>query len=340
MDVRKLQKTGGATFVVSLPKDWVLAAGLGAGDAVSFERRADGGLLLTTSAAAREPRRRRIDLSGKDRDAVEREVIASYLAGFDYIEFSQKPRIPAQTREHLRQLTRKIIGPEIVEETQSTLLVQDLLDPTDLPLRRGVQRMYFMTKAMHRDAIEALLSRDGELARDVVERDDDVDRLFWLVTRQYHAILSDAREVVRTGVGASEGLSYLLVARLLERIGDHASRVAANVPSLGRGGAPRQGLADELARASGLALEVLDEAFRAFSEADMGLANAAIGRARALEPLRDHLTGLIVGLRGREAVHYAYVVESLMRTASYATDIAEIAIHHHVAQRGTEAGSG
>ncbi|MFG1530255.1 MAG: hypothetical protein AAFA34_03150, partial [Thermoplasmata archaeon] len=41
---RRIQKTGGSTFIVSLPKSWVVGRGLGSGDVLYFRPAADGSL--------------------------------------------------------------------------------------------------------------------------------------------------------------------------------------------------------------------------------------------------------------------------------------------------------
>ncbi len=45
-ELRKLQMTGGASYTVSLPKDWVKEQGLKVGDVVAVLPRADSSLTL------------------------------------------------------------------------------------------------------------------------------------------------------------------------------------------------------------------------------------------------------------------------------------------------------
>src|SRR2546421_6137349 len=60
MEGRKLQLTGGSTYVVSLPKRWVLDAGLKAGDTVFLETEGDGAVSVRSRPAERAPLRRRL----------------------------------------------------------------------------------------------------------------------------------------------------------------------------------------------------------------------------------------------------------------------------------------
>ena len=52
---RKLQLTGGSTYVVSLPKHWVVDAGLKAGDTVFLETEPEGSVSMKTVSPAFRP---------------------------------------------------------------------------------------------------------------------------------------------------------------------------------------------------------------------------------------------------------------------------------------------
>ncbi|TLZ72830.1 MAG: AbrB/MazE/SpoVT family DNA-binding domain-containing protein [Methanobacteriota archaeon] len=57
---RKLQLTGGSTYVVSLPKPWISATGLRAGDTVFLETMADGSLTVLPRPAEKAPPRKKV----------------------------------------------------------------------------------------------------------------------------------------------------------------------------------------------------------------------------------------------------------------------------------------
>lgn len=76
---------------------------------------------------------------------------------------------------------------------------------------------------MVREAIDAFVKRDELLARDVISRDDRVDYL-------KDKVFTDVKEHVRRKPeGLDQGLSLILIARNLERIGDHATNIAEDV---------------------------------------------------------------------------------------------------------------
>ena len=80
---RRIQKTGGSTFIVSLPKSWVTTRGLHAGDVLQFTPRSDGSLTLYAEAGARAgTAKRRVDITNDIPDEhLFRLLVAEYIAG-------------------------------------------------------------------------------------------------------------------------------------------------------------------------------------------------------------------------------------------------------------------
>ncbi len=74
--------------------------------------------------------------------------------------------------------------------------------------------------AMVTNSISAFVNRDLQLSRDVVASDDTVDILFDTVRKEL-------LELIRSDAGAGGyALDMLMIAKYLERIGDHATNVA------------------------------------------------------------------------------------------------------------------
>jgi phosphate transport system protein len=84
-------------------------------------------------------------------------------------------------------------------------------------------RLAAMVRAMVRHGLDALVQKDGMLAREVRARDAEVDAL-------YHAIFRDlVARMVDDSRGVRRALQQLLVAKNLERVADHATNIAEDV---------------------------------------------------------------------------------------------------------------
>ncbi|MCI4334781.1 MAG: phosphate uptake regulator PhoU [Thermoplasmata archaeon] len=328
---RRIQKTGGSTFIISLPKSWVVERGLSAGDVLQFMPRSDGSLAVYAEEgpAATSPRRTIVIDNEMPAEHLFRRLVAEYIAGVPLLELRSRGRMGAGTREVIRGFAQRMIGPEILEESSDSVILQDVIGPNPLPIPSVIRRMHQMVRAMQGDAMTAFRSQDSSLARDVIERDWEVDRLHWFVGKQVTTALRDARTLASIGLSLPECATYLLASRVLERIADHAVRIAGTVDLLGRERLPEEPL-KELERVANVAAAALGDALDSLERRDIERANAVLDAVGQLPPQREKILRQIGTKRGRLAVALAYVFESLERSALYASDLAEIAINHAV----------
>jgi phosphate uptake regulator len=328
---RRIQKTGGSTFIISLPKNWVTARGLNPGDVLFFTPRADGSLTLFAEAASPSETERRVVAVRNDmnEEHLFRRLIGEYIAGYPLLEIRTPGRMGARTREVIRNFAQRMIGPEILEETSEAVILQDVVGQNPLPIPSIIRRMHQMVRAMQTDAMTAFRSRDSAIAKDVIERDWEVDRLHWFLEKQVTSALRDARILATVDLTLPECSTYLLASRVLERIADHAVRIAETVTILGRERIPER-LVSELDRMATVAASALSDALDCLDSRDTEKANQVIDAAHMLTEERDAILHELTSKRGRLAVGLAYVLESLERSAFYASDLAEIAINRAV----------
>jgi len=333
MEGRKLQLTGGSTYVVSLPKHWVVDSGLKAGDTVFLETEPEGSVMIRPRPTERAHLRRRIfEEKGEERrDHLLRKLIGAYIGGFNFIEIRFRPEMGPFVRRVARDFSRMVIGPEVIEETRNSVVIQDLSDTAELSAEKCLRRMHLTVRAMHEDAIAALRTRDDALARDVAQRDQDVDRLYWMVAKQYNIAHTGSGGMAPDVASKIALHNYRLIAKLFERIGDHAERIARTYPVFAEGRLEPKLLKEmDVARESAIA--ILDKAFTALLTADIDAANSAVDDLDKHQKLIDGLSHHVASRKGEELLALAAIIDSLGRTAGYAADIAEIAIDHAVYQ--------
>lgn len=86
-----------------------------------------------------------------------------------------------------------------------------------------IPRMVEVAAGMLKDSLDAFSRGDVDLARDVIKRDDEEDRLKSQTFNELvHLMQRDASAIQR-------GMDIILVARNLERIADHATNIAEDV---------------------------------------------------------------------------------------------------------------
>ena len=86
---------------------------------------------------------------------------------------------------------------------------------------KDINRMAEATVKMVRDSVSAYVQKDLELARKVMDADDEVDDLFDLVKGDLIKFISDHK-----GSAGDEASDLIMIAKYLERIGDHATNIA------------------------------------------------------------------------------------------------------------------
>jgi len=109
------------------------------------------------------------------------------------------------------------IGDQAVNIAQSAqrILRHPQVKPyVDLP------RMTELAEEMVRDSLNAVVKRDAELAKSVLTRDDQVDQLRDQIFRELLTYMMGDSSVVFSA------FELILVAKNLERIGDHATNIA------------------------------------------------------------------------------------------------------------------
>ena len=127
------------------------------------------------------------------------------------------------------------IGDQAVNIAESALRIirhPQVKPYVDLP------RMSELAQSMMRDSLNALVRRDLELARNVLTRDDQLDRLRDQTFRELLTYMMENSAVV------FPAFELILVAKNLERIGDHATNIAEDVIYMAAGRDVRHHAAD------------------------------------------------------------------------------------------------
>ncbi len=324
METRKVQVTGGSTFTVSLPKSWATDNDVSAGSEVVFYPEDD--TLLLTPRSDSERVEGSLDVSELEGEQLTRAVMTMYVSGFDIIALEAN-RITTDQRRAIRDAVQGLVGVEVLEETSERVVLQDLLDSSELSIENAVTRMRLISQSMLEDAVTALVENDDDLARDVIERDDDVDRLYFVVSRIFRATLRSPRAAKELGLPREVCFDYHSSARQLERIADHAAKIAHLALELGD---VPDGVTDGLQTVHDDSADVINKAMDALFMEDPDRSTALANEAResilAIDERTRDLRELLRDLDPAAAQLLGLVVDSLSRSADYGGNIAETAL--------------
>ena len=224
-DLRKIQRTPGGTFFVCLPKPWAELHSLKKGSVVALSQTGDGKLFVDAEYDSETSPRVAVLHPGP---SLEREILGAYLLGFDVIRVEDKEHIGFEVQDVVRNTVSRLVGLEIVEENYSTIVLQCLLEPSGFPPEKILRRGYAIAAGMHRDVVSAFVDGDVPLAKSVMARDDEGNRLYFLLVRILRTIIQNPSLSDSLGVSPIECLDYRLAASLVEAIGDECVRISLN----------------------------------------------------------------------------------------------------------------
>lgn len=334
MEIRRVQFTGGSSYIITLPKGWIDAQKIKKNDPLGIEFQSDGTLLITKTIE-QEPLQRKLEFSVDgitEPSYLFRLLIGAYISGITTITITSKERLPPFVRVVVRNFTQMTIGQEVVEENDSLITLKDLLNPSEMPFANTIKRMFVIVKAMHEDAITAIRTGNPSLAADVTARDNDVDRLHWLIARQTHMILSNVALSKKMGITPGMAVHYFVISRIIERIGDHAERIVDNAQAiLSKDLDPA--IIEKIAKASELSVGIFDRSIVSFFNNDMKKSHKNIESVQVLESLCGEINNLVLQQETPDAIALGYITESLRRAGEYAADISENVINYLVEEK-------
>ncbi|MCL4336994.1 MAG: phosphate uptake regulator PhoU [Candidatus Thermoplasmatota archaeon] len=308
---RRIQLTGGSTYIISLPSKWIKENRLEKGSELSIDE-TNGNLLISQAAQGKSELVKRINIEGKvDLDNFQRALTSLYIADFDTLIIRSSQYIDDNLREMVKKFSRLVMGVEIFEESSRTIVLQNVLDTNSFPMANAVRRMSLNVETMLGDVIKGIEDNDTKLLESVISRDDDVDRYQLYVYRM----------VNRRKNEAENSIYFLIFSRILERIADHAvniCRIWASGEHVQEDG--KTAIVEFMKRATSL----YNSSVEAFYAKKFEALNSIISRKPAF--IEEKQTMMDSAADSSYSHYTSPISEEALRVALYATDIAELAM--------------
>ena len=329
---RKIQLSGGSTYIISLPKDWIEELKIKVGENITIVKNSNQSLTLFPREQDDKKKTTAVIYSSqKDSgESVKRKIIAVYLAGYKIIQIKTKGmKISSEHSRSVRELIRlSMIGTEIVESSSEAMTIQILTRLPELSFETALKRMYLMATNMVKESIESLEEVDTSHADAVVNMDDEVDR-FGLYMRR-NLVLAVGNENILRDMGlkrSSDCLEYRTIVSKIERIGDHASLIAKRIKFIEEKIDPK--IIIKIKKLSEKSLEVFEEAITAVQNHDFQKGeNVAEKVSKVIEEEKEIMSKIKESEKNSTIIRF--VLEDLRRIAEYSSDIAEVAIDENI----------
>jgi phosphate uptake regulator len=322
METRKLQKIGGSTYSVSLPKEWATDHHLEAGMPIHLYPHSDGSLVVRSVQQDGGPlASTRVRLPGVGDEAIRRALYAAYAVGYDAVTLVAPEEFSAEERRLVRRLTETTLGLSVVEEGTERIVVESLLDASELSIRQSVTQLRFTALSMHRAAVDAFPDAG---AADLDRRDEGADRLLGVVTRHFNRSLVDFGEIDRLDVRRSTLFDHYLAARELERVADHAVRIGSLAARTDD--SPPDDVLDDVRALADASRTVVETATTAVLDRSRDRAHEALDRRDRVVDDLDALDRALVERSPPGAYALSRLVSTLRRTADCGGTAATVAL--------------
>ncbi|MDF2425891.1 MAG: phosphate uptake regulator PhoU [Nitrosopumilus sp.] len=335
-ETRKIQFTGKSSYIVSLPKQWITELGLKQGDQIRMVRKGSSTLELYPPKFESRIQKKEdatIEIEGEEEtSSIVRKLISLYFLGYKTINVKPKNgRLSVPQRNAVKEaVKRMLMGSEIIADSVGGITVQVLVNLLELSVDGAFKRMLHLAKSMSSDAILAVKENNLELAQEVINTDDEVDRFGFYIIRQLKIAIQNEHMLKEMGFrNARNCLGYRLIVKNIERTGDHAAFIAKDLIEFKK--PVKKDILQKLEEMNEFCLSVLDDACLALFKEDYYQAEKTIVKISQIIKFEKKVRDASKSLKDDEEIYRVRrMTENIRRVSEYASDIAEIVLNMNI----------
>ncbi len=334
-ETRKLQFTGKSSYIVSLPKQWIVDLGLKQGDQIRIIRKNASTLEIYPpkfEIRSQKKEEATIEINDEETSTIVRKLISLYFLGYKIINIKPKSgRLNPDQRNEVKKTVKKMLmGSEIISDSIGGMTIQVLVNLLELSINGAFKRMINLAKSMSNDAILAMKENNLELAQEVINTDDEVDRFGFYIIRQLEIAIQNEHMLNEMGFkNARDCLGYRLIVKNIERTGDHAAFIARDILEFKK--PVKKDIVEKIEEMNEFALSVLDDSCLALFKEDYGQAEKTIEKTKEIIKYEKKVRDSSKALKDDEEIYrIRRMTENIRRISEYASDIAEIVLNMNI----------
>jgi len=310
-------------MLISLPSDWVRTNRLNKGNTVFIETNEDNSISLFPSEASdSQIKDVTILYTESSVDSLINQIYGAYLLGYSDIRIKGKRQILFEHREHIKLTMRKLVGLEIVDEDNSNIAIQFLLDANTLDAEKILRRMNSIVGGMYRDALDGLRLKSEDIKNLIFSRDDEVDRQYFLLVRLIRSAMVDQKLARKLNLSNIDILDYRIAANHLESAGDYIGEFASTVPSISR-----TKIVDEISEAGSYIEKMQEKSVAAFTKKNRSESIGMIKMYNEFRLIMDSIKELLAKIEltnSESTIAVLNSIHSMDKIAKCWVDIADL----------------
>ena len=218
MYTRKLVKAGPSSHTIALPKEWITTNNLKKGDFVHLHPFANQQLILSATTETSLPaiaKEKHIEIDDKASETIRREITAAYINNYRLITLTGKT-LPEKAKA-IREMIHHFVALEITEQHSQKIVAKDFLDLNEISVDKTIKRIDMMIRTMFEDL---------STAQSLDMRDEDVNRLYFLLVRLLKSSLTEPAIAKKLSLAPHEILAFWQLTHDLESLADHLKQAS------------------------------------------------------------------------------------------------------------------
>lgn len=216
MHKRKIQLIAGATYSVSLPKEWVKKNNLREKEEILLYEKNDRTLVISPYSI-KENRPNEISLNVEEyAQTIDQILFAIYYLGIENITLFSKKELSKEVKAKIRKTLSNMSGTEIIQEDQQRMIIKVLIDKSKLDIFQIIYRIGLILDL-------SLSNIMGQFNLSEIKMNEtEIDRLYHLIAKIVSLSLIDSNILHSSNIkNVSLIPSYFLIGKRLENIADN-----------------------------------------------------------------------------------------------------------------------
>jgi phosphate uptake regulator len=323
----------GETLVMSLPKSWTQDVHVKKGDKLIVRMEKDKTLHLLPRDGLTHNTETDIIVNGSlDGLDLERKIIAKYVDGFSLINVKSSQGLTPRHHTIVRDSLNKLFGLHIVDMTTTQIVLQSLLNPSELPIHKGIERTHALASSMLEGALDALANADPIMATNILKMRSDLESFHYLVLRQLRSSLLSNNILRRLNIDPIDSLDYLTASQIIIRVARCAEQILKDVIAVKKFALPPD-IMDAITSFGNDALAIYQQSVNTFIDYNVSSNPKAIGITQA----KLNTAALTLNRRLAEAreegvpcevmCHVIQIVDCIKRVADQGIELADTTLY-------------
>jgi phosphate uptake regulator len=182
MEFRKIIQFGGNSYVVSLPKKWIINNNLKKGDNVSLEEK-ENRIIISQTNNTRVEEQEEIEVEIKidknnEEHVIERSIFSAYVDGATKIVISG-----SYLKNYINEINswlKKYVALEVIEQTNNKIVTKTYIDIKDVNILSFIRRVDNTIKSMFTDFVELFPLTNEEKKENIktiFQREENIDKI-------------------------------------------------------------------------------------------------------------------------------------------------------------------